>query len=152
MKPRNFTRLCSVEGCFKPHFGRGACLLHYTRLPEVLKRQREHKKTPKGRATRQAYLNSDEGRAKKVIAASKQAAKKHGYLPILSPIEDVIAVIRTHKCGVCNQPEPITGKKFCVDHSHETGKVRGLLCHMHNTILQNLDEMKRVIKWAEGKS
>lgn len=148
MNKRSYTRLCSIEGCFKPHYGLGVCLFHYTRLPDFRARQNAHKKSDKGRATRQAYLKSDEGRAKQAMSMSRQAARNHGYLPILSPVEDVIAVIKTHKCGVCGLPEPSTGKRFCVDHNHDTGKVRGLLCHTHNTMLQNLDEMERVIKWA----
>ena len=34
-------------------------------------------------------------------------------------------------CGICGKPD-ITGKYLYVDHNHETGKVRGLLCHRCN--------------------
>jgi len=37
-------------------------------------------------------------------------------------------------CKICGTKDPGKGlKHFHVDHSHETGKVRGLLCHSCNT-------------------
>jgi hypothetical protein len=38
-------------------------------------------------------------------------------------------------CAVCKKK-----KKLCVDHDHETGKVRGLLCRACNTAIGNLGD------------
>ena len=37
-------------------------------------------------------------------------------------------------CAICGQFETHRrGQRLCVDHDHETGKTRGLLCHHCNT-------------------
>ena len=35
------------------------------------------------------------------------------------------------RCEICGEPQRPT-RKLCVDHDHETGNVRGLLCHNCN--------------------
>lgn len=63
------------------------------------------------------------------------------------------------KCAICNQPErrfhPKTGKlwELCVDHDHESGEIRGLLCCDCNTALglfkDNPDSLYAAIKYLE---
>lgn len=47
--------------------------------------------------------------------------------------EDYAAMLITQsgRCAICQ--EPMTKPE--IDHSHVTGKVRGLLCHLHNKLL-----------------
>ena len=40
------------------------------------------------------------------------------------------------KCGICDQPM----KRECIDHCHETGRVRGLLCHRCNLLLAGVED------------
>lgn len=49
-------------------------------------------------------------------------------------------------CGVCKRPNK-NGRALCVDHNHETGKVRGLLCDKCNQALGKAeDSIERL--WA----
>ena len=42
-------------------------------------------------------------------------------------------------CAICGTDEPNSAGSFHVDHDHETGKVRGLLCNRCNTRLGTLE-------------
>ena len=42
-------------------------------------------------------------------------------------------------CSVCRGENP-SGNRLAVDHNHETGQVRGLLCHKCNTALGYADD------------
>ena len=59
------------------------------------------------------------------------------------------------RCKICGSTS--FGRKqikyFCVDHDHETGKIRGLLCHHCNTALgsmkDNIENLKNMIAYLE---
>lgn len=49
-------------------------------------------------------------------------------------------------CAICGTKDPGEGRKnFCVDHSHVTGEVRGLLCAAHNKMLGFAQDDIRVL-------
>lgn len=51
-------------------------------------------------------------------------------------------------CAICKKPES-SGKGLAVDHDHETGKVRSLLCFMCNTSIGKLGEdIPRILEAA----
>jgi hypothetical protein len=49
------------------------------------------------------------------------------------------------KCAICGIHSDQQSKKFCVDHSHATGKIRSLLCHHCNAGLGMFKESEVVI-------
>ena len=60
-------------------------------------------------------------------------------------------------CAICKQPESVKGRKnLAVDHCHETGKIRGLLCTFCNTALGKLKEdisiMENMIEYIGNHS
>ena len=52
-----------------------------------------------------------------------------------------------HTCAICLDPL-VRGKHLHVDHDHETGEVRGLLCHGCNTSLGGFKEDPDVLERA----
>ncbi|KKN52900.1 hypothetical protein LCGC14_0607620 [marine sediment metagenome] len=44
------------------------------------------------------------------------------------------------KCAICGKHQKELDRAMCVDHNHETGKVRGLLCRKCNIMIGNADE------------
>lgn len=53
------------------------------------------------------------------------------------------------RCGICGSEDPgVRNKYFCVDHDHETGAVRGLLCHRCNVGIGYLKDDLEIVKKA----
>ncbi len=74
-------------------------------------------------------------------AASK---KKYG----LTPAEyDRLFSDQSGKCAICDET-PMTKKGPVVDHGHETGKVRGILCQRCNTAIGMLRDDPMLLRKA----
>ena len=56
-------------------------------------------------------------------------------------------------CAICGTDEPGRGSRFFVDHCHEDGHVRGLLCHHCNLMLghahDNIATLAKAITYLE---
>lgn len=51
-----------------------------------------------------------------------------------------------HKCAICGREENLVGNKLFVDHCHESGAVRGILCYHCNTLLgMSFDNVETLI-------
>lgn len=55
-------------------------------------------------------------------------------------------------CAICGEVN-LNGKLLCVDHDHQTGKVRGLLCDSCNHVLgmgkENVDRLAKAILYLK---
>ena len=60
---------------------------------------------------------------------------------------DRLADEQQHRCAICGVDEPPRGSDFwCVDHDHDTGAVRGLLCdHCNRGLGQFKDDPERLL-------
>ena len=56
-------------------------------------------------------------------------------------------------CAICYTPLAVSGKDTHIDHSHTTGKVRGLLCNNCNTGIgkfnENIAALRRAVFYIE---
>lgn len=75
--------------------------------------QRERRTNPE---TREAHLEADKRRQRKFLYG------------ITAEQFDALVLEQNGCCAVCNKPT----EKLCVDHCHESGKIRGLLCNTCN--------------------
>jgi hypothetical protein len=84
-------------------------------------------------------------------------AKEHGIT-----YEDYMAMLTAQGsvCAICHKPERVIGrhgaiKAMAIDHDHDTGKVRGLLCQCCNQAIGLLDSIKSLeaaIKYLNKRS
>jgi len=51
-----------------------------------------------------------------------------------------------YKCAGCGVPQEELNKPLCVDHNHDTGEVRGLLCMKCNFTLGNVDDNPTILR------
>jgi hypothetical protein len=59
-----------------------------------------------------------------------------------------LMVKQNNCCAICGEPPVIGEKSFPVDHDHETGKVRGLLCRGCNVGIGNLKDSVELLEKA----
>lgn len=101
----------------------------YNARPEVKERRRKHKATPEAKARRSAYMARPETR--KLTRASNL---KHQY-GLTTPEVDAMVSAQGGRCFLCRKIPSGKGPNAClnVDHCHETGKVRAMLCSRCNS-------------------
>jgi hypothetical protein len=119
--------------------------------PEFRAKQRAYHATPERRAKRRAYQSTQEFKEKdklrrsteKQKAATAASVRKtkygisyHDYQALLNAQNGV--------CAICKKPETKMIKNsiatLAVDHDHETGAIRGLLCYACNLGLGNFKD------------
>lgn len=109
------------------------------RNKEHLKEYRERTKSKRNARRRELYASDPERRAKACAAARAYRAahpryrKKQALSKYNLPIEEYDRMVKEQrgKCAICGQ-EQTTKSRLFVDHDHNTGKVRGLLCDCCN--------------------
>lgn len=80
-----------------------------------------------------------EKRAKRIDAVRKTYG--------LSQAEfELLITLQNNLCAICGGKDD--GKVLCIDHDHQTGKVRGLLCHNCNVGLGNFKDKPQILEAA----
>lgn len=52
------------------------------------------------------------------------------------------------RCAICDTDDPAPHPNFCVDHDHDTGRVRGLLCNACNVGLGRFKDSPELVRKA----
>lgn len=112
-------------------------------------KQTEYKNRPENREKVLSWdrksKNKNRGRWRDQMLKSKYGITQEQF--------DQISESQGHKCALCFFPaEKMRHKALCVDHCHETGRVRGLLCHPCNTLLgrvgDNVAGVSRMLEYV----
>lgn len=74
------------------------------------------------------YRQTAKGAEASRRAANRYERKLAGCEPITEEECSDLLKRQGGVCGICKRPLTYPAKTTCVDHSHETGKVRGILC------------------------
>lgn len=141
-----------------------ARLAAYEASPKRLARQRERSRTPEARAKQVAYeenrVITPEERDRWRASARRMSivhSRRRKYGVTQQDYDDRVFA-QNGVCAICGKPETrVVGEKNCplaVDHDHETGIVRGLLCHSCNSGLghfkDSLENLSNAIDYLMG--
>lgn len=120
------------------------------KICSVITVQRWQKKNPQRVKDQQhAYLenNKEKERARnKAYGAAHKSEKREYRLKQIYGISqlDYLEMFKNQhgKCAICQRDRQTMTRNLAVDHDHQTGKVRGLLCAKCNTRLETLENRK----------
>jgi len=175
--------ICSVDGCEKEAKVKGLCIIHYNRMwrhdsYEVSKTKREKlieqglSYCPKCDETKPlSEFTKDKYTAFGIAIYCKTCHRKKGknrYIThknehrnnqlktdfnITLDEYNEILLKQNNKCAICGKSKN-GNKVMCVDHDHNTGKIRGLLCSRCNlgigSFTDDIDLLKKAIKYLEN--
>ena len=65
-------------------------------------------------------------------------------------VEDYASILESqdNRCAICGTEQCTTGRRLAVDHDHDTGVIRGLLCQACNTGIGKLNEDVQILERA----
>lgn len=101
------------------------------------------------------YKKNREGRKDKTCKRCRIIAQRERNLGITDDQYWDLYRKQGGRCGICERRlYSKRFKAFCVDHNHETGEIRGLLCHNCNRAIGMLRDcsatITRAAEWVEG--
>jgi len=96
-----------------------------------------------GRRNRRKYYKVN----KKKLQKKDHSRKRFRRYGIDQIIYERMLKEQNHKCAICGGVN-VSGRSLSIDHCHETGKVRGLLCSLCNTLLGVAKDNVRILRRA----
>ncbi len=172
---RNKGKVCLVEHCTDAALSREMCSIHYHRMrktgttdPRVLQEPTEKVCSECGdcKSVSEFYKNKRhaDGRPRHASVCKLCYAKVQRRYYLVSKygitIDDYMEMLASQDfgCAICEVKEnaygQVSGRAFAVDHNHETGKVRGLLCQTCNRMLglagDSVERLKKSLDYLEA--
>lgn len=132
-----------LQKLYGPHKGYYSYTSKCNICTTIMCKERYHKNIEKSRKrSREEYTNSKTRRDYKYFynIKTKYNASKSWYLFTLTK--------QGHKCAICETTQKEHNKRLAVDHSHNSGKLRGLLCANCNTAIGLLKEDEEIFMKA----
>lgn len=165
---------CTVEGCDRRRVGWGLCGLHYARWKRSGSVKQSHRSQARAETiaedgTRRCWncgerkpFDADHfpkdgrrpGDLKGTCIACRRKASRRSTIRLLYGLseEDYADLVsrQGNRCAVCQLPFDGYIKSMTphVDHCHETGKVRGILCHNCNLLLGHAKDSRETLLQA----
>lgn len=100
---------------------------------------------PEGMGFKRKYANEAEAKAARALAQRRRVLK-HRYGLTLEQYDEMME-FQSGVCAICGE-ENESGQPLYVDHCHESGKVRGLLCRRCNTLIGCAEDSTAVLTEA----
>ena len=120
----------------------------------IAAQRRAYRQSEEGRKARQVWVEENQDKLREIKREERRRNRdtrrdydfrqKYG---ITLADYDTMFESQGGVCAICFQP-PTGGRRMAVDHNHETGKIRGLLCHRCNLAIGNLRDDPEVIASA----
>jgi hypothetical protein len=131
--------------CGRKHYAHGLCRRCYAGHPVHGAAERERFQQYKERngerikANRRAYYKRTKGLLKHPSVTRLETLRLHG---LTRDGYDAMFAAQGGRCAICHKTEreSATKGRLAVDHSHETGQIRGLLCTRCNTAIGMLGD------------
>jgi hypothetical protein len=111
--------------------------------------------TPEGKIKRNKRSNDFRSRLKAKDEPEMRRRERESALRTKygfgQSVFDAMFAAQQGKCAICQQPPTRgRGKRFHVDHDHQTGKIRGLLCSVCNVSLGGFGDDPNILRRAIG--